>query len=89
MDLRVDIIAISRMTYQLAMAPEKSADFLPRRKSAPRKCWSACRRCLYRRCQRAEATGGYPHHVNAYFEQIRQMVKVAGTEAGRNPPHEG
>lgn len=27
MDLRVDIIAISRMTYQLAFAPEKAADF--------------------------------------------------------------
>ena len=27
MDLRVDIISISRMSYQLAMAPEKSADF--------------------------------------------------------------
>ena len=27
MDLRVDIIAISRMTYQLAAAPEKAADF--------------------------------------------------------------
>ncbi len=28
MDLRMDIIAISRMTYQLAMAPERSADFV-------------------------------------------------------------
>ncbi|HEX2147150.1 MAG TPA: methyl-accepting chemotaxis protein, partial [Pseudorhizobium sp.] len=27
MDLRVDIIAISRMTYQLAAAPQKAADF--------------------------------------------------------------
>lgn len=27
MDLRIDIIAISRMTYQLALAPEKAADF--------------------------------------------------------------
>ena len=27
MDLRVDIIAISRMTYQLAADPEKAADF--------------------------------------------------------------
>ncbi|MGV3573831.1 MAG: methyl-accepting chemotaxis protein [Devosia sp.] len=28
MDLRMDIIAISRMTYQLAMAPERSTDFV-------------------------------------------------------------
>ncbi|MET0436506.1 MAG: methyl-accepting chemotaxis protein [Devosia sp.] len=28
MDLRMDIIAISRMTYQLAMAPERSEDFV-------------------------------------------------------------
>ncbi|CUA99662.1 methyl-accepting chemotaxis protein [Pannonibacter indicus] len=27
MDLRIDIIAISRMTYQLALAPEKASDF--------------------------------------------------------------
>ena len=27
MDLRIDVIAISRMTYQLALAPEKAADF--------------------------------------------------------------
>jgi methyl-accepting chemotaxis protein len=28
MDLRMDIIAISRMTYQLAMAPERATDFV-------------------------------------------------------------
>ena len=44
MDLRVDVIAISRMTYQLAAKPEKAADFRAETEKRSTKCWSACRR---------------------------------------------
>ncbi|MGV2170891.1 methyl-accepting chemotaxis protein [Agrobacterium vitis] len=86
MDLRVDIIAISRMTYQLAFAPEKAADFAKETETRSSE--------MLARLPKIAATADENEQkqlqdvrttLNTYFDQIRQMVKVAGTNAAKEP----
>jgi methyl-accepting chemotaxis protein len=86
MDLRVDIIAISRMTYQLALAPEKSADFAAETEKRSKE--------MLERLPKIAATADGEEQkqladirtsLNAYFDSIRDMVKVAATDAAKDP----
>ncbi|KQW27423.1 chemotaxis protein [Rhizobium sp. Root274] len=86
MDLRVDIIAISRMTYQLALAPEKAADFAA---ETDKRAGEMLAR-LPKIASTANATESQlldkiKGTLDAYFTQIRAMVAVAGSEAGKDP----
>ncbi|WP_438749536.1 methyl-accepting chemotaxis protein [Pararhizobium sp. O133] len=78
MDLRVDIIAISRMTYQLAAAPEKAADF---RAETEKRSGEMLAR-LPKIEAAADATevqqlGKIRQTLESYFASIRSMVDVA------------
>jgi methyl-accepting chemotaxis protein len=86
MDLRVDVIAISRMTYQLAFAPEKAADFAAETEKRAKE--------MLERLPKIAATADAEEtkqladirtSLNAYFDSIRAMVKVAGSDAGKDP----
>jgi methyl-accepting chemotaxis protein len=86
MDLRVDIIAISRMTYQLALAPEKAADFAA---ETDKRAGEMLAR-LPKIASTANATESQlldkiKGTLDAYFTQIREMVAVAGSDAGKDP----
>ncbi|WP_159951449.1 methyl-accepting chemotaxis protein [Rhizobium sp. 18065] len=86
MDLRVDIIAISRMTYQLALAPEKAADF----KAETEKRSGEMLARLPKIASTADANetkllDGIRTTLDSYFNQIRSMVAVAGSDAGKDP----
>ncbi|RKE85045.1 methyl-accepting chemotaxis protein [Rhizobium sp. AG855] len=86
MDLRVDIIAISRMTYQLALSPEKAADFA----AETDKRSSEMLARLPKIASTANATESQlldkiKGTLDAYFTQIRAMVAVAGSDAGKDP----
>jgi methyl-accepting chemotaxis protein len=86
MDLRVDIIAISRMTYQLALAPEKAADFAA---ETDKRAGEMLAR-LPKIASTANATESQlldkiKGTLDAYFTQIRAMVAVAGSDAGKDP----
>jgi len=78
MDLRVDIIAISRMTYQLAAAPEKAADFGQETEKRAEE--------MLGRLTKIEAVADDAEDkllndvritLNGYFDEIRAMVAVA------------
>lgn len=80
MDLRVDIIAISRMTYQLAAAPEKATDF---RAETEKRAGE-----MLDRLPKIEATADATEKeqlktiraaLDSYFNDIRAMVTVAET----------
>jgi methyl-accepting chemotaxis protein len=82
MDLRVDIIAISRMTYQLAAAPEKAQDF---RVDAEKRAAE-----MLGRLPKIESTADATEKeqlktirgaLDSYFAAIRGMVDIAE----RNP----
>ncbi len=85
MDLRIDIIAISRMTYQLALSPEKAADFAAETDKRAGEMLARLPKI---------ATTASPAEVqildrtktalDAYFNQIREMVAVAATPAGQD-----
>ncbi|MBS1166206.1 MAG: mcp [Proteobacteria bacterium] len=80
MDLRVDIIAISRMTYQLAQAPEKAADF--KTEAAKRSSEMLARLPkLEAVADAAEKTqlSDVRSSLEAYFKAIDAMVDVAAT----------
>jgi methyl-accepting chemotaxis protein len=86
MDLRVDIVAISRMTYQLAFAPEKAADFAAETEKRSKE--------MLERLPKIASTADVNEKkelenirttLSAYFDQIRNMVKVAGTDAAKQP----
>ncbi|MBB4953344.1 methyl-accepting chemotaxis protein [Agrobacterium vitis] len=86
MDLRVDIIAISRMTYQLAFAPEKAADFAVETEKRSKEMLAR----LPKIASTADANekkelDNIRATLNTYFDQIRNMVKVAGTDAAKQP----
>jgi methyl-accepting chemotaxis protein len=82
MDLRVDIIAISRMTYQLAAEPEKVADFAAETEKRAEE--------MLARLPKIEAAAT-PDEIKmladvkaallVYFDEIRAMVKTAQTSA--------
>ncbi len=78
MDLRVDIIAISRMTYQLAAAPEKAKDF---RAETDKRSTE-----MLGRLPKIESTADATEKdqlktirgaLESYFGEIRKMVDVA------------
>ncbi|MBW9064140.1 HAMP domain-containing protein [Rhizobium herbae] len=78
MDLRVDIIAISRMTYQLAAQPEKAADFRAETEKRAKemlerlpKIEAAADATELKQLQTIRAT------LETYFGEIRAMVDVA------------
>ena len=80
MDLRVDIIAISRMTYQLAAAPQKAADF----KAEAEKRAAEMLGRLPKIESAADATEldqlkTIRGALDSYFDDIRAMVAVAET----------
>ena len=78
MDLRVDIIAVSRMTYQLAAAPENAADFGAETEKRAEE--------MLGRLTKIEAVADDAEDkllndirltLNSYFDEIRAMVAVA------------
>lgn len=78
MDLRLDIIAISRMTYQLAQSPEKAADF---QKEADRRTTEMMERFAIldaaaddQQKSQLDAVKGV---LAPYFDKIRALVDVA------------
>jgi methyl-accepting chemotaxis protein len=82
MDLRVDIIAISRMTYQLAAAPDKAKDF---RIDAEKRAGE-----MLARLPKIEATADAAEQdqlkmvraaLDSYFVSIRSMVDTAEKNA--------
>ncbi|MGV3552235.1 methyl-accepting chemotaxis protein [Rhizobium sp.] len=78
MDLRVDIIAISRMTYQLAAAPDKADDFAA---DAEKRAGEMLDRLpkIESAATPAELKllADVRTALNAYFDEIRAMVKTA------------
>ncbi|UDF31491.1 UNVERIFIED_ORG: methyl-accepting chemotaxis protein [Roseateles sp. XES5] len=85
MDLRVDVIAISRMTYQLAMAPEKAADFAAETEKRAAEMLDR----LPKIASTADATeqkqlDAIRAALAPYFEDIRAMVAVAGSDKGQD-----
>ncbi|KPF65701.1 hypothetical protein IP69_17330 [Bosea sp. AAP35] len=82
MDLRIDIIAISRMTYQLARQPEKHADFAT--ESERRMGEMLARLPLLESHADAEEKrliGEVRAKLNGYFQQIRAMVAASRSSA--------
>ncbi|MFD1743864.1 methyl-accepting chemotaxis protein [Rhizobium helianthi] len=86
MDLRVDIIAISRMTYQLAFAPEKASDFAAETEKRAKE--------MLDRLPKIAATADAEEQkqladirasLSAYFDSIRSMVAAAGGPQGKDP----
>jgi methyl-accepting chemotaxis protein len=78
MDLRMDIIAISRMTYQLAMSPERVEDFVA--ESARRTEEMLGRFPKIEAAADAEELrllGDVKPVMDAYFGQITRMLSVA------------
>ncbi|MCX8998299.1 methyl-accepting chemotaxis protein [Rhizobiaceae bacterium BDR2-2] len=85
MDLRVDIIAISRMTYQLALAPEKAADFAAETERRAEEMLDRLPKIASTAdVNEQRMLGNIRGALDAYFNQIRSMVEVAGTAAGRD-----
>ncbi len=83
MDLRVDIISISRMTYQVAQQPNKASDFST---EADRRTKE-----MLDRFGKLEAVADAEEKnllnqmrsaLNAYFDVIRSMIKVAASDKG-------
>lgn len=85
MDLRIDIISIQRMSYQLAIAPEKAKDFVAETDKRVAEMLGR----LPKLAATADATetqilGKIRSALDAYFTQIRAMVSVASTPAGQD-----
>jgi methyl-accepting chemotaxis protein len=85
MDLRVDIISISRMTYQVAQQPNKASDFGT---EADRRTKE-----MLGRFGKLEAVADAEEKnllnqmrgaLNAYFDIIRSMIKVAASDKGND-----
>ncbi|UJW73457.1 methyl-accepting chemotaxis protein [Rhizobium sp. SL42] len=86
MDLRVDIIAISRMTYQLALAPEKAADFQAETEKRSGEMLARLPKIASTAdANEAKLLDGIRTTLDSYFNQIRAMVAVAASEAGKDP----
>jgi len=85
MDLRIDVIAISRMTYQLAMAPEKAADFAAETEKRAKEMLDR----LPKIASTADANeekllDGIRGTLMPYFDDIRAMVAIAGSDKGQD-----
>jgi len=83
MDLRVDIIAISRMTYQVAQQPAKAADFS---NEADRRTKEMLDRFKVLEAvadaEEKDLLGKMRGALNAYFDVIRSMIQVAASDRG-------
>ena len=83
MDLRVDIIAISRMTYQVAQQPAKAADFSS---EADRRTKEMLDRFKVLEAvadaEEKDLLGKMRGALNAYFDVIRSMIQVAASDRG-------
>ncbi|WP_246697399.1 methyl-accepting chemotaxis protein [Rhizobium sp. G21] len=78
MDLRVDIIAISRMTYQLAAAPEKAVDFAAETEKRAGEMLERLPKIeQVANAEEKKMLGDVEAALLAYFDQIRAMVKTA------------
>ena len=78
MDLRIDVIAISRMTYQLAMAPEKAADFAAEtEKRAGEMLDRLPKIASTADAEEQKLLEGVRASLTPYFDEIRAMVAVA------------
>ncbi|MDH6265475.1 methyl-accepting chemotaxis protein [Rhizobium sp. SG_E_25_P2] len=78
MDLRVDIIAISRMTYQLALAPEKAVDFAAETEKRAGEMLERLPKIeQVASAEEKKMLGDVKAALLAYFDQIRAMVKTA------------
>ncbi len=82
MDLRIDVIAMSRLTYQLVLAPEKSADFAADTEKRAKE--------MLERLPKIAAAADETEKkqlqdigvaLNAYFDKIRSLVKLASGPA--------
>ncbi|WP_113094092.1 methyl-accepting chemotaxis protein [Agrobacterium sp. fls2-241-TYG-188a] len=82
MDLRIDVIAMSRLTYQLVLAPEKSADFAADTEKRAKE--------MLERLPKIAAAADETEKkqlqdigvaLNAYFDKIRALVKLASGPA--------
>ncbi|WP_237153740.1 methyl-accepting chemotaxis protein [Oryzibacter oryziterrae] len=82
MDLRIDVIAISRMTYQLAQEPNRSADF---RTEAERRIQEMGDRFPIILASADATEAGLLNDVRSaldvYFASVRAMVDVAASKA--------
>ncbi|MBR0555868.1 HAMP domain-containing protein [Ciceribacter sp. L1K23] len=85
MDLRVDIIAISRMTYQLALAPEKAADFAAETDRRAKEMLDRLPKIAATAdANEARILDQVRTTLDSYFASIRSMVAVAGSEQGKD-----
>jgi methyl-accepting chemotaxis protein len=86
MDLRVDIIAISRMTYQLAQEPKKAADFSAEADRRTKEMLARFGKLdAVADSQEKDLLNQMRTALNGYFDVIRAMVAVAGTAKGTEP----
>ncbi|MFT4161782.1 methyl-accepting chemotaxis protein [Shinella sp.] len=78
MDLRIDVIAISRMTYQLAMAPEKAADFAAETEKRAGEMLDRLPKITSTAdADEQKLLEGVRASLTPYFDEIRAMVAVA------------
>ncbi|PZR51693.1 MAG: methyl-accepting chemotaxis protein, partial [Stutzerimonas stutzeri] len=85
MDLRIDVIAISRMTYQLALAPEKAADFAAETEKRAKEMLDRLPKIASTAdAEEAKLLDGVRASLAPYFEDIRAMVAVAGSPQGQD-----
>ena len=85
MDLRIDVIAISRMTYQLALAPEKAADFAAETEKRAKEMLDRLPKIASTAdAEETKLLEGVRASLTPYFEDIRVMVAVAGTPQGHD-----
>jgi len=83
MDLRIDVIAISRMTYQLALAPERAADFAAETdKRAAEMLDRLPKIAANADADEQRLLEGVRTALTSYFEHIRAMVAVAAEKGG-------
>jgi methyl-accepting chemotaxis protein len=83
MDLRVDIIAISRMTYQVAQQPNKASDFTAEADRRTKEMLDRFKTLeAVADAQEKNLLDQMRAALNAYFDLIRSMIKVAASDKG-------
>jgi methyl-accepting chemotaxis protein len=83
MDLRVDIIAISRMTYQVAQQPNKASDFTAEADRRTKEMLDRFKTLeAVADAQEKNLLDQMRAALNAYFDVIRSMIKVAASDKG-------
>jgi methyl-accepting chemotaxis protein len=83
MDLRIDIIAISRMTYQMAQATERAEDFRAESKRRAEEMLGRLPKlAAVADARQGEQLAAIRGALEAYFARIDAMVDVAANPAG-------